>query len=494
MGSELAGAARGSVITFVGSVSSAALGFVLSVLLARTLGTAGAGIVFQVIATFTIALSITRLGLDTTAVWLLPRLAMEEPGRVRAGVHALLVPALACSVLASVAWLAVSSSVQVSSDRQALFDALDVAAVFLPAAAVMTVALAATRAFGGVLAFNAVGNIGLPLLRPAGVLVAAALGGATTGAVLGWALPWLVGLLASLLVLFGYLRAPRWVREGGRLPGRALTRRISVYAVPRAIASALEQSIVWIGVILVGVLAGASAAGVYGAAARFVAAGLIVSTAIRIVVAPRFSGLLGERRFADVEELYSVTARWILLFGGPVYIVLAVFAPTVLGWLGPGFDEGVGVMVVLCLGSIVVLAAGNVQSLLLMSGRSGLGAVNKAVVLILNVGATLLLVPRFGIIGAAAAWAASMLLDTALAAWQVRSATGIILSTRSIVYVILLVSACVGVPSGAVVLLLGQGSAQLLLAAGVSGACLIGACVLDRERLHIDELARLGRR
>ncbi|WP_407668076.1 oligosaccharide flippase family protein [Nocardioides jensenii] len=482
-------------MTFAGVGISSALGFVLSVLLARTLGTTGAGVVFQATAAFWIALSLSRLGLDTTAVWLLPRMVSSSPHRVRPAVVGLLVPALVSSSILALCWLI---GRQLLADpapgRRAVYESIDVVACFLPAAALTTVALAATRAFGGVVPFNAIDNLALPALRPLGVIVAVALGGATTAATLGWAVPWVVGMVAALLVLLRMLRRPAWQGTGGLVPDRELRRTIAGYAGPRAVAAALEQSIIWIDVILVGVIAGSAAAGVYGAAARFVAAGVIIATALRIVVAPRFSALLARGEKGAVEELYSVTARWILLFGAPVYLLLAAFAPTVLSFLGEGFVKGADAMVVLCLGSIVVLAAGNVQSLLLMSGRSGLGALNKSIVLAFNVAGNLVLVPVIGIMGAAITWAVSMLLDTALAAYQVRKTTGIALSLRSIGRVMVLVAGCIAVPAWAIALLWGRGVPQLLLAFALCGLLLVGACILDRRRLQLHELAALGRR
>ncbi len=493
--SELSNAARGSLVTLVGAAGSAFLGFAFSLLLARSLGPTGAGVVLQAVAAFTIALSVARLGLDTTAVWLLPRLMSTERHRVGQALVALLLPALLVPSIVSLAWFLVRWLVGAGSMDPQVTGAISVSALFLPAASVMTVALAATRAFGGVVPFNAIGNIAVPGLRPLLLWLVVLVGGGTTAAALGWALPWLVGAVLSLLVLARQVRRARQVAEGSWRPDAEMRTRIRRFALPRVIASGLDQSITWLDVVLVGIILGSTAAGVYGSASRFVSAGALVATALRIVVAPRFSALLNEERHAEVEELYAVTARWILLMGAPAYLVLAVFAPTVLGWLGGGFGDGVVPMIILCLGSIVVLAAGNVQALLLMSGRSAASAINKLVVLTFNVVGNLILVPRVGIVGAASVWAASMALDTALAAWQVRRHVGISLALGSIGYVVLVVGVVVAAPCLLVVALLGQGTAQLLLAVLVAGLVLVGYCYADRRRLQLDQLRlRRGRR
>ena len=59
-------------------------------------------------------------------------------------------------------------------------------------------------------------------------------------------------------------------------------REIRRYAVGRTISTGLGQEYFYLDVVLVGVLAGSAAAGVYGGAVRFVAAGLIAEVAIRV--------------------------------------------------------------------------------------------------------------------------------------------------------------------------------------------------------------------
>ncbi|CUR55117.1 conserved membrane hypothetical protein [metagenome] len=490
---ELGRAARGGAITLVGAGLSAVLGFALSFLMARALGADGVGVVWQAIAAFTIVMSLARLGLDTTAVWLLPQLMSLDRSQVRGAVVGLLVPAFVLPCLVTAGWF-VFRAVWATGDRDTpVIDAISVVAIFLPAACVMTVALASTRAFGGVVPFNLIGNILVPALRPVLIVGAVAAGGSTTAVALGWATPWLVGMVLALAVLLRKVTRVNRGQGGGWRTGRAMYGRIFRFSLPRVLASGLDQTITWLDVILVGIIAGPTAAGVYGSVSRFVNAGVVVATAFRIVVAPRFSALLSEGKPAEVGRLYAVTARWILLFGAPAYIILATFAPTVLGWLGAGFSDGVASMIVLCFGSIVVLSAGNVQSLLLMSGRSAASAQNKAIVVAFNVAGNLLLVPLVGIIGAASVWAASMVLDTALAAWQVRRSTGLSLEFGSIAYVATVVTLCVAVPAVAVALVLGQGTWQLIVAVVLGGMVLLGYAFLDRRRLELGELRHIRR-
>ena len=492
-GGELGRAARGGAVTFVGAGVSALAGFTFNVLLARLTGAHGAGVVIQSIAVFTIALSVCRFGLDTTAVWMLPRLLRTDPARVSRAVSTICSLSLLLPLCLLMCWLGVWLTL-IGPGSSEVLDAVTLALVSLPAACLMTVALAATRAFGGVLAFNAIGNVLVPLLRPIALIAVVSVGGGTLAATGAWSVAWLLGVVLALVVLVrSVTRRPR-EPEAQTPPRGELVRGILRYSLPRTVMAAMEQTIIWVDVLLVGVILGSEQAGVYGAAARFVAAGVVAITALRIVVAPRFSALLAEERVSEVRELYTATARWVLLLGAPIYLLLAVFSPTVLSWLGPHFSDGVKPMVTLCLGSVVVLAGGNVQSLLLMSGRSGWGAANKAMVMVVNVVGNLILIPRVGIEGAAVTWAVSMSIDTALAAYQVRRGLGVSPAFLAIGGTALAVSGCVAVPALLVVLVAGQGAVQLVVGLAGAAVMLLAYCVIDRRRLRLDELAHVRRR
>lgn len=482
---ELRSAARGGAITLVGAVTSALLGFAFSVLLAKLLGSEGSGVVLQAIAAFTIAASVGRIGLDTCAVWILPPMVHSEPERVRATVRVLIVLAAAGAVaLALLWWLWVAWFGSPSDGRRDVVSAMSIAAAFLPAATVMMVGLAATRAFGGVGPFNLVSNLAVPALRVLALAAIVGMGGGVLAVVLGWGAVWVVGALLATIVLVRQLAraTPRDVRAP------APTRKILGYSLPRAVSSALEQAVIWLDVLLVGLLAGNGAAGVYGVASRFVAAGVMAATAIRIVVAPRFSALLAAEDRDRVTRLYQVTAGWILLFGAPVYLLLAGFAPTVLSWLGRDFDRGVPAMVILCFGSIVVLAAGNVQSLLLMSGRTSWVALNKVAVVLVNLVGNLFAIPLWGMTGAAVVWALSMLLDTALAVWQTRRATAITLAGSSVLRTATALALGVALPIGAVATVLGQGTVRFVVAAGLGLLGWLVVSWVERGRLELGEL------
>lgn len=484
--------ARSGALSLLGAIVSAVMGFVFVIVLGRTMGAGGSGAVLQGVAAFTIALGAARFGLDTTAVWILPRLVDHSPRRVRAALWWLVGPPTAFGILAG--------AVLFFAGRVAggvVGPVLQAMAFVMPAAALMTVGVAATRGLGGVRPYILISSVLVPSLRPLLIIAVAAAGLGTAAAGFGWAFPFVLGAAAALVVLRRYLarfeQRAGVERAEGVWPQRDLRRSVRSYTLPRAVAVVLEQLMLWVDVLLVGLLAGPAAAGVYGAASRFVAAGRIVSTALRIVVAPHYSRLLGRGETSSAQALYTTTTTWIVLLSLPIYALYATFGGSLLSTLGGEFRAGAPALAILSVGLTVSLLGGNLQVLLLMSGMSGRSAVYKAVALGFLTAGMILLVPRFGIAGGAMAWTLSITVDTCLAGATVHRHVGIRLGGRSVLLALgiggllpLVIAAAARAVMGDTVLGLG-----VVLPVAVSTYA-VSAWLLRRP-LHLEEIGRVVR-
>jgi O-antigen/teichoic acid export membrane protein len=109
----------------------------------------------------------------------------------------------------------------------------------------------------------------------------------------------------------------------------------------------------------------------------------------------------------------------------PAFVVLLVFPRQLLTVFGGGFTEGAIVTVILACGQLVGAAAGPCGVVLNMSGRVALSLFDNALVLVANIGLNLLLIPRWGIVGAAAAWSASIIVVNGIKVIQAWKIVGI---------------------------------------------------------------------
>lgn len=484
--------ARSGSLSLAGAAISAVMGFAFTFLLARAFGEAGAGVAFQAIAVFSITLSLVKFGTDSLAVWLMPRLALERPDEIRPSLTFMVAVVLGASAVGIVALNVLAPRIAGTGPHAGdLQFSIQAISWFLPLAALLLLALGTTRGLGDVAPYVLIGSVGVPTVRPAAALGVWLVGGSAVMATIAWALPFPIGLIAAYIVIRRLVTRAELHSRHPRTywPTRTRVRSILGFAFPRTLSAGLDQSILWLDVVLVGMLAGPAAAGIYGGASRFIAAGMIVDTAIRVVVSPRFSTLLHRGNLDDVQELYRVAAMWLVLFSTPIYIVLGFHAPTALSWLGPDFVDGAVALQVLAAGIVITFAAGNIHSVLLMAGHSGWAAANKSVVLLVNVLGNLILIPRIGITGAAISWASSMLIDAALASVQVHLLVGIRLELGAVVRALAAPLVTVGGAAAAWTYFLGADSILAMALSVLSGVPLLAVWAwLDRRHLRLADL------
>ncbi|MET7619413.1 oligosaccharide flippase family protein [Streptomyces sp. NPDC005408] len=424
--SEVTATARGGWWGFLGSGANAVFSFALVALITRVGGTYGAGTVFTGVAAFTILSNACKLGADTGLVRFVSRDLATGGGRqVGALLRTAVVPgAVAGIATAAVLFYASSLSTfllpaMAPAEAQTL---IRLFALFLPVATLSLLLLGATSGYGTVVPFVGVEQIGKPVLR---LLLAVPVALLMPGALMLSA-AWLVPSLAGAVVAWFALRRCRAGYAGTRQqPEAALPwREFWAFSAPRAISSLFDIGAVWVGVILLSALASTEEAGLYTAIGRIITAGTLLQLAIRLAVAPQISRLLAMGETDQAHGLHLISTRWIVLFSWPLLVVLACFPATVLSVFGAGFDQGANALLVLCAASVVNISVGNAQTVLLMAGKSSWHLAVTGAAFAVQVATGLFAVPRWGVLGAAVSWGASIVVENLVSARLVRRGLG----------------------------------------------------------------------
>jgi O-antigen/teichoic acid export membrane protein len=94
-------------------------------------------------------------------------------------------------------------------------------------------------------------------------------------------------------------------------------------------------------------------------------------------------------------------------------------APALLSLFGDRYQQASTALVILGASMLVATGIGPIDMVLLMAGKSRWNLVNTIIALALNVGLNLVLIPRWGIAGAATAWSISILANNLLPLAQV---------------------------------------------------------------------------
>ena len=155
--------------------------------------------------------------------------------------------------------------------------------------------------------------------------------------------------------------------------------------------------------VLVGFFLDARALGVYAVAMAIVAFIPVLLQSVNQIFSPLISDLHTRGQHELLGRMFQTLTKWILAFTLPLGLVVMVQARPMMSIFGKDFENGWLVLVVGTLGQLVNCAVGSVGYMLLMSGNQNRLIKVQAAGGVLMVVSNVLLIPRFGIVGAA--WA-----------------------------------------------------------------------------------------
>ena len=416
---QLAGIARSGTLNVMGAGIAAVLNFAFIVVVTQAFDQQTAGALFTTTSVFVIALSICSLGTDAgLARFLLRYQALDRQSDMSLVITCARSPVLWCGVLMAVAGT-VSSGAIASTIGLAGFEGqmtIILLMVLLPIAALGDFSLASARALGTFQSTVLSEKLLRPVLQPAGALLVAALGGALFWLTASWVIPYVVAAMVSMMLFRRVFQPYRRSTHPSRADLRNVRKEFWSFTWPRSIARISQAVVQRADIIIVAVLMGPVEAAVYTAATRFVALGQFGVHAIQQVLQPRFSQLLALDQSKTLESVFKTATSWNMAVAWPLYVVALVGVDHYLLLFGEDYGTSAARWVVLIMGLAMMFAtaAGPLDTMLLMSGRSTTSLVISLVGLASNIGLCFLFIPPFGLLGAALAWALAIVLRNTL--------------------------------------------------------------------------------
>lgn len=395
---------RGSLTNLAGVVLGGAATLALVLVTARALAPQEAGQVFALTSAFLVLAAVLRLGTPTAVVLFLARLGEPTPLDARRLARLALLPVLGISALVSLAGLATAPwLVELAGLGGEGVGVVLVLLLVLPAASSVETLLAVSRGCHDMRPTVAVERVGRPVLQLVLTLVAA-LDPTVTSLVAAWCLPYLLALPAAWL-LTPVLRAPV---EGRIVPVPGEAAEMARFSLSRGLTSILQVAFARVDIVLVAALAGPAQAALYTVATRFVVVAQLVQQAVALAGEPALARALGAGRTREALGVLRTSTVWIVALLWPVLLVVALLPGWWLRLFGEAYADAAGAVVLLALAMLVATGSGVCETVLNMRGRAAVLVGTNAVALVLMIGLDLLLVPSWGVLGAAVGWAVAI--------------------------------------------------------------------------------------
>jgi O-antigen/teichoic acid export membrane protein len=197
---------------------------------------------------------------------------------------------------------------------------------------------------------------------------------------------------------------PRPIFGEGASPGAELF----WFSLPLSLSAFLGQLLGWMSSLMLGALAPIETVGSYNLAHRVVLIGTVFLSASSNIFGPMIASLFAQERRGEVEQVFKTATKWIIAASLPAYVLMILFPEVILSFFGRPHAGAATCLVILAVGHILHAGTGSVGQVSTMAGRSYLVLINNLATLAVNVPLNLILIPRYGVIGAALATAISL--------------------------------------------------------------------------------------
>jgi O-antigen/teichoic acid export membrane protein len=412
--------ARGAAVNVGGALTTTVLSFALSLLMTHKIDAGSFGLYSIALVTVLLAQVPATLGLDVGTVrFVALRASAGDEKGARASLQAALtvVAAVSGALTALLYWQApwLTDSFFHKPDAT---DLVRLVALALPALALTRVVIGGLQGLGR-MRYSALVN---PVRVAANIVVALPVLLLGYGA-RGLSAAFLAASWGTLLVGIVLLV---WALPKAFVPTRGWhLRKLLRFSLPQTLTTLLLQTILWTDTVLLGRLRAAADVGIYTIVQRLLSPGQTVSTATGQMFAPRIAAEYAHGDRDTLELMLKRVTYWNVSFAIPVFAVLILIPAPLLSIFGSAYPRGATALAILAAGQLVNAATGPLGQVINMSGRPYLTLVNNAAVAGLNIVACVILIPRYGLTGAACATTASIVLVNLVKLVQVRMLFGI---------------------------------------------------------------------
>jgi O-antigen/teichoic acid export membrane protein len=392
--------ARGAAINMVGTGSNIISRLIFNLLVARLLGASQLGVYFLALTVANVVGVCAIGGFDIALVRNLARHRTEGNwglfrGTLRFAVRAVLALETFGTVILLVGapWLS-----RVLFHKPEVAAPLRIVALYLPFFGIEMLLLAATQSFKEMKYKAYIESMLNPALRIVLVVLIWAMGGGLKAILISYD-----GVVALCSVL-AYISLRQCLTVDLKAYSPTLDRRgLIEYSFPLFGVTILNFLIFYVDTLLLAHFRPSAEVGLYLVCIRLV---LITGFALPVVsqiFAPMISELHHRGEIAEMGAYFKVVTAWAVQFIIPLMLLYVVAPGPVLGTFGKEFRTAVACLLILCVGQLVNILTGPVGLILNMGGWTRLQFWNSASVLVLQVTLAILIVPRYGYIGAAIA-------------------------------------------------------------------------------------------
>ena len=395
----------GASVALIMKVVGAGIAFGFNVLLARLAGAEGAGLYYIAFSAVTIATIFGRMGLDTSLVrFIAANASLGHWDNVK-GVHkkSLTIALIASAVSFLFVFIYSSWIAETLFSKPELGIILRWMSLSIMPVTLLALYGAMLKGLKRIFYFSLAGQNGLliALLSLLGLYSLGRFGGVKAAA---WS--YVIASTFTAIISFFLWRTATPQLTG--IKGQFKTSELLSSSMPLFWVASMNLIMNWTATFSLGIWSTASETGIFSMASRTAMSTSFILLAVNSIVAPKFAALYAKGDMKALADTARNSAKLMALVSGPILLLFTVVPGWVMGLFGEKFVVGAGALTILSIGQFVNVVTGSVGCLLMMSCNEKLMRNNVIFSAFLTLLLNLILVPRYGMYGAAYATAISL--------------------------------------------------------------------------------------
>ena len=385
-------------LSFSGMSLGSVFRYMFSIIMARFLGAQMLGLYSLGNAITRIAEILALLGLDNGVLRFVSR-DTEDKVNVDRSIYTSLKIGLISSILIAVLLFLSAEKIvnEILNEDSFLITVIKVFAISLPFTVLTLISSFATQAFK-ILKYKIFVN---QIVNPLTLLIAFVTSYFLLGIELSILLPTVVSSIIGLMFILKFLTNFSSISLS-KIIGTTVDKDILKFSVPLMFVSAIGIIMHWIDIIMLVILSNATEVGMYHPIERTAGLVRMILFAFAGIFAPIFSEHYFKKNKNGMKDSYQSSSKYILAFSLPIFIFLFIFSEPMLLVFGTEFQNYFALKVLL-LGIFIQTIFGLGSSTLTMSGYTKFNLLNVSIALVLNIISNSILIPLYGLTGAALA-------------------------------------------------------------------------------------------
>ena len=411
----------GSAITFVLKMTGMLLGYFVILIISRQYGAEGIGIYSLTLSFITLVAMIASMGINVSILRYVGQLNKEgKRNKLKKLYYDAIQITFPISITLGVFLFIYSDKIALEVfENSSYVIALKIAACIIPFMTILNISVEFIRGLKKLKVSEFLRSVNRPIVN-IGLLII--IGNFVINQMLALYTRGVSVIVNSVIAVVYVLKN---IPSGGNMDTDNLTKK-------ELLSTSLPMMITGISIFLIGNLplfvleafVSTSVVGIYSVAVKIATIVSLVLIVVNTISAPKFSELYWNKRYKELQKVLHYSAKLIFLTALLITVIIILFRENILVVFGDEFNTGEFVLVLLVFGQLMNAMTGSVGTLLNMTGHQKILQYFAIAMVLLSLVLNYLLIPLYGIYGAAAATMIVNILFTLIPAVYVKVKLG----------------------------------------------------------------------